>query len=203
MDNEKLSRRPSMKHVRSAIVTTIFWTIVVGGAYPLLVWGLGAVFFPHQVQGSLVTRDGTTLGSSLIGQDFETDRYFHGRPSAIGYDSSNSGASNYGWTSAALKQAYDQRLADWKKANPGASAADPPMDMVFASGSGLDPHISPEAAEGQVARVAAARHLGADQSNALLELVRAHEEGPQLGFLGEPRVNVLLLNLAVDASFPG
>ncbi len=197
------NRSGSMKHVRSAIITTIFWTVVVGGAYPLLVWGVGAVFFPSQAKGSLVIRDGATIGSSLIGQDVHSDRYFHGRPSAIGYDSSNSGASNYGWTSAALKRAYDQRVLDWKKANPAASADAPPMDMMFASGSGLDPHISPEAAEGQVARVAAARHLGADQSRALLDLVRAHEEGPQLGFLGEPRVNVLLLNLAVDKAFPG
>jgi len=192
-----------MKHIRSAIITTIFWTVVVGGAYPVLMWGVGAVFFPRQAQGSLVVKDGATIGSSLIGQDFESDRYFHGRPSAIGYDSSNSGASNYGWTSAALKQAYDQRVADWKKANPAASADAPPMDMLFASGSGLDPHISPDAAEGQVARVAAARHLDADRARALLDLVRAHEEGPQLGFLGEPRVNVLLLNLAVDKAFPG
>ena len=196
--------RDSFNHVRSAILTTIFWTVVVGGAYPLLMWGLGTLFFPHQSGGSLVVRDGATLGSSLIGQDFESDRYFHGRPSAIGYDSSNSGASNQGWTSAALKQVYEQRLADWKKANPGAPAAvAPPMDMLFASASGLDPHISPAAAEGQVARVAAARHLGAGQSRALLDLVRVHEEPPQLGFLGEPRVNVLLLNLAVDQAFPG
>ncbi len=192
-----------MKHLRTSILVTVFWTLVAGGAYPLLMWGVGALFFPHQAEGSLVVRNGATRGSSLVGQDFESDRYFHGRPSAIGYDSSNRGGSNYGWTSAVLKQAYDQRLADWKKANPAAAADAPPMDMLFASGSGLDPHISPEAAEGQVARVAAARHLGADQSRALLDLVRAQEEGPQLGFLGEPRVNVLRLNLAVDQAFPG
>ena len=190
-----------LKHIRSSILTTIFWTIVVGGAYPLLIWGVGALFFPHQAGGSIVMRDGVAVGSSLIGQDFESDRYFHSRPSAIGYDASNSGGSNLGWTSAALKQAYDQRLADWKKAN--GTAAPPPMDMMFASASGLDPHISPEAAELQVQRVAAARHLGTDQAPALLELVRAHEEGPQLGFMGEPRVNVLALNLDLDAKFPG
>ena len=99
-----------------------------------------------------------------------------------------------------LKKAYDQRKADWQKAN---GSEDPPMDMLFASGSGLDPHVSPEAAELQVPRVAAARHLTAEQGKALLQLVRAHEEGPQLGFLGEPRVNILLLNLAVDEQFPG
>ncbi len=193
-----------MKHVRSAIITTIFWTVVVGGAYPLLMWGVGALFFPRQAEGSLVVVNGATIGSSLIGQDFESERYFHSRPSAIGYDASNSGASNLSWTSAALKQAYDQRLSDWKKAYPATSAADPPpMDMLFASASGLDPHISPDAAEAQVQRVAAARHLSADRARALLDLVRAHEEAPQLGFLGEPRVNVLGLNLDVDKQFPG
>jgi len=190
-----------MKHFRTSILVTIFWTIVVGGAYPLLMWGVGAVFFPHQAAGSLVvTEAGAALGSSLIGQDFESDRYFHPRPSAIGYDSSNSGASNLSWTSDALKKAYEQRKADWQKAN---GAGEPPMDVLFASGSGLDPHISPQAAEAQVPRVTAARHLTADQGKALLRLVQAHEEEPQLGFLGEPRVNVLLLNVAVDGAFPG
>jgi potassium-transporting ATPase KdpC subunit len=195
----------SMKHVRSAIITTIFWTVVVGGAYPLLMWGIGALFFPQQAEGSLVVLNGATVGSTLIGQDFESDRYFHPRPSAIGYDASNSGASNLGWTSAALKQAYDQRMADWKKANPPAAGTSdsPPMDMLFASGSGLDPHVSPESAEAQVPRVAAARHLSSTQSRALLELVRTYEEGPQLGFMGEPRVNVLGLNVDLDRQFPG
>jgi potassium-transporting ATPase KdpC subunit len=190
-----------MKHLRTSILVTIFWTIVVGGAYPLLMWGVGAVFFPRQAAGSIVvTEAGAVLGSSLIGQDFEADRYFHPRPSAIGYDSSNSGASNLSWTSDSLKKAYEQRKADWQKAN---GAGEPPMDVLFASGSGLDPHISPQAAEAQVPRVTAARHLAADQGKALLQLVQSHEEEPQLGFLGEPRVNVLMLNLAVDRSFPG
>lgn len=193
-----------LKHVRTSILTTIFWTICVGGAYPLLMWGVGALFFPHQAEGSIVMKDGAVIGSSLIGQDFQSDRYFHSRPSAIGYDASNSGASNLGWTSGALRKAYDQRLSDWKKANPPDNPADPPpMDMLFASGSGLDPQISPDAAEQQVPRVAAARHLAPGRAQALLELVRAHEEGPQLGFLGEPRVNVLGLNLDLDAKFPG
>ena len=194
-----------MKHIRTSIITTIFWTIVVGGAYPLLMWGIGAVFFPQQAEGSLVVLNGATVGSSLIGQDFEGDRYFHSRPSAIGYDASNSGGSNQGWTNATLKQAYDQRLADWKKANPQpAGTPDPaPMDMLFASGSGLDPHVSPESAEAQVPRVAAARHLDDTQARALLAMVRAHEEPPQLGFMGEPRVNVLGLNLDLDRQFPG
>ncbi len=185
-----------MHPVRSAILTTVFWTIAVGGIYPLLMDGVGAAFFPHQAQGSLVSRDGKIVGSSLIGQSFSSDRYFHSRPSAVNYDPSSSGASNYGWTSADLKKAYEQYVSDWKKANGDAT---PPMDMVSASGSGLDPDISPDSAELQVPRVAAARGIPAPQ---LLALVRRFEEGPQLGFLGEPRVNVLELNLALDATFP-
>jgi potassium-transporting ATPase KdpC subunit len=188
-----------MKHVRTAIVATIVWTVILGGAYPLLMWGVGAAFFPGQAQGSLVTRDGKTVGSALIGQVFASDTYFASRPSAIGYDPTSSGASNYGWTSADLKKAYDAARADWEKANATSAV---PLDMVFASGSGLDPHISPQAAELQVQRVAAARHLSADDTAKLLALVRRHEEQPQLGFLGEPRVNVLQLNLAVDTAFP-
>ena len=188
-----------MKPIRTAIIVTIFWTVVVGGIYPLFMWGVGKVFFPGQAEGSLVTRSGKVVGSSLIGQDFSSDLYFHSRPSAIKYDASSSGASNEGWTSADLKKAYDQRKADWQKAyGPGQ----PPDDMLFASGSGLDPHVSPRAAELQVPRVAAARHLDADAQARLVALVKRAEEGPQLGFLGEPRVNVLDLNLALDAAFP-
>jgi potassium-transporting ATPase KdpC subunit len=188
-----------MKPIRTAIVVTIFWTIVVGGMYPLLMYGVGAAFFPAQAQGSLLVKNGRIIGSSLIGQDFSTDVYFHSRPSAINYDSTSSGASNKGWTSAELKKAYDQRKADWQKAH---GDAEPPMDMLFASGSGLDPHISPQAAEAQVARVIAARHLAAPDHEKLLALVRSFEEQPQLGFLGEPRVNVLTLNIALDRMFP-
>jgi len=189
-----------MKHIRTSIIVTIFWTIVVGGLYPLFVYGVGAMFFPGQSQGSLLMKNEKVIGSSLVGQDFAGDRYFHPRPSAIGYDASNSGASNKGWTSADLKKDYDQRKANWLKSE---GADEPPMDMLFASGSGLDPHVSPEAAEQQVPRVTAARHLTAEKGAALLKLVRASEQQPQLGFLGEPRVNVLLLNLALDEQFPG
>jgi K+-transporting ATPase ATPase C chain len=188
-----------MKPVRTAIIVTLFWTVVVGGMYPLLMYGVGAVFFPGQAQGSLVEKNGKVVGSALIGQDFPSDTYFHSRPSAIGYDPASSGASNKGWTSADLKKAYTQNKADWQKAY---GAGEPPQDMLFASGSGLDPHISPQAAELQVPRVAAARHLPADKTAQLLALVRRHEESPQIGFLGEPRVNVLLLNLALDDAFP-
>ena len=188
-----------MKPVRTAIIVTIFWTVVVGGMYPLLMYGVGAAFFPAQAQGSLVAQDGKVVGSALIGQDFSTDAYFHPRPSSIGYDASSSGASNWGWTSSDLKNARALNRLDWQIAN---SNAEPPEDMVTASGSGLDPHISPQGAELQVPRVAAARHLTREDSGKLLTLVRSHEEAPQLGFLGEPRVNVLELNLALDRLFP-
>jgi K+-transporting ATPase ATPase C chain len=190
----------AMKHVRTAIVVTIFWTAVLGGVYPLLMWGVGAAAFPAQSRGSLVLRNGKVVGSALIAQEFTGDRWFHPRPSSIKYDSSSSGASNWGWTSADLKKAYEQNRADWRAAN---GSSEPPADMVFASGSGLDPHISPAAAELQVPRVAAARHVAADDAGKLTALVRRFEEPPQLGFLGEPRVNVLLLNLALDREFPG
>jgi K+-transporting ATPase ATPase C chain len=188
-----------MKPIRTAILVTIFWTVVVGGMYPLLMYGVGAAFFPGQAQGSLLVKDGKVVGSALIGQDFSTDVYFHPRPSAIKYDASNSGASNWGWTSADLKKAWTQYVSDWRKAN---AAVAPPPDMVTASGSGLDPHVSPEGAELQVPRVAAARHLSTGDTGRLLALVRSLEEAPQMGFLGEPRVNVLKLNMAVDLQFP-
>ncbi len=188
-----------MKPVRTAIIVTIFWTIVVGGIYPLLMTGVGKLLFPMQAGGSLVSVQGTVVGSSLLAQDFEKDIYFHPRPSAVKYDSTSSGASNWGWTSSDLKKAYDQRKADWQKSHgPG----EPPMDMLFASGSGLDPDISPESAEIQAKGVAAARRLDAQKAEQLLELVRGFEKGPQMGFLGEPRVNVLALNLALDKAFP-
>jgi K+-transporting ATPase ATPase C chain len=189
-----------MKPIRTAIIATIFWTVVLGGAYPLLMYGVSALVFPGQAKGSLVMQNGKVVGSSLIGQVFASAKYFASRPSAIGYDPSSSGASNFGWTSAALKKAYEQYKADWQRANGNTQA---PPDMLSASGSGLDPHISPLAAELQVPRVAAARHLSRDDTAKLLALVRQHEEQPQLGFLGEPRVNVLELNIAVDAAFPG
>jgi K+-transporting ATPase ATPase C chain len=157
------------------------------------------VFFPGQAQGSLITRDGIVVGSTLIGQDTSSDVYFHPRPSSIKYDPSSSGATNWGWTSSDLKKAYTQYKADWQKANGNA---EPPQDMVMASGSGLDPHVSPQGAELQVPRVAAARHLSSGDSEKLLTLVRSFEEAPQLGFLGEPRVNILKLNLALDRQFP-
>jgi K+-transporting ATPase ATPase C chain len=188
-----------MKHVRTAILVFVFWTVVTAGLYPLLMTGVGALFFPRKAQGSLVSVDGKVVGSRLLAQDFQGDAYFHPRPSAVKYDPASSGASNEGYTSADLKKSYEQRKADWQKANGGSST---PIEMLFASGSGLDPHVSPEAAELQVPRVAAARRLSEDAAGNLLALVKRFEEAPQLGFLGEPRVNVLELNLAADEAFP-
>jgi K+-transporting ATPase ATPase C chain len=188
-----------MKHLKTAILVTVFWTVVLGGAYPLLMFAVGAVFFPEKAQGSLVFKDGKVAGSSLIGQDFSTDAYFHPRPSSIKYDPSSSGGSNWGWTSSDLKKAYLQNKADWQKKNANT---EPPQEMVFASASGLDPHVSPQAAELQAPRVTAARHLSSADAEKLLSLVHSFEEGPQLGFLGEPRVNVLELNRALDRQFP-
>lgn len=188
-----------MKPIRTALTVFVFWTIVVGGIYPLLMTGVGAAFFQKKAQGSLVMEGAKVVGSTLLAQDFQSDIYFHPRPSAVKYDPTNSGASNWGWTSSDLKKAYDQRKADWEKSyGPG----EPPMEMLFASGSGLDPDISPQAAEMQAKHVAAARHLDAAKARQLLELVHRHEKAPQLGFLGEPRVNVLALNLALDKEFP-
>jgi potassium-transporting ATPase KdpC subunit len=189
----------SLKPIRTAIVVFVFWTIVVGGIYPLLVTGVGAVLFPAKTHGSLVSVNGKVAGSALLGQDFQSDIYFHSRPSAVKYDPTSSGASNWGWTSSDLKKAYDRRKADWQKRY---GPADPPMDMLFASASGLDPDISPESAEIQAGSVAAARHLDAQKAAQLLRLVRSYEQGPQLGFLGEPRVDVLALNMALDKEFP-
>jgi len=188
-----------MKPVRTAIIVTIFWTVVVGGMYPLLMFGVGAAFFPRQAQGSLLMKDGKVVGSSLIGQDFSDNAFFHSRPSSITYDASNSGASNRGWTSSDLKDALAMNRLEWQIAN---SNTEPPQEMVTASGSGLDPHVSPQGAELQVPRVAAARHLSSADTAKLLSLVRSFEEAPQMGFLGEPRVNVLMLNLAMDHQFP-
>ncbi len=189
-----------MKPVRTAIIVTIFWTIVVGGMYPLLMYGVGVVFFPHQSAGKPPhARTGrSSVPPSSDRTSPPTPTSTPDRP-ASSYDPSSSGASNWGWTSADLKKAYTQNRADWQKAH---GAGEPPMDMLFASGSGLDPHISPEAAELQVPGVSAARHIPADKTAQLLSLVKRFEEAPQLGFLGEPRVNVLRLNLALDATFP-
>jgi K+-transporting ATPase ATPase C chain len=176
-----------------------FITIVLTGViYPLVVWGISAVVFPKQAAGSLITRsDGSVVGSSLIAQPFTAEKYFHPRPSAAGadgYDAMSSSFSNLGPTSKVLMSAVETRVADAVR-DEGLAKGAVPVDMVTASASGLDPDITPDNAAAQVARVAKARGMSAERVRAL---VAEHTRGRDLGFLGEPRVNVLEVNLALD-----
>lgn len=192
--------RSSFRSLGVAVRLTLLSTVVLGIAYPLAVWGVGQGVFHGQANGSTVTSsDGTTVGSSLIGQSFDgkdADRWFQSRPSAAGekgYDAGASSGSNLGPNNPDLRKAIESRRAEIAKAD-GVPASDVPADAVTASGSGLDPDISPAYAELQVSRVASARGLS---ESAVRKLVEQHTEARQLGFLGEPVVNVLELNLAL------
>ena len=184
--------------LRSAVMVTLIFAVVCCGLYPLVVFGVAQVFFPDQANGSLIVDvNGTVRGSKLIGQQFTADKYFQSRPSAAGngYDATSSGGSNLGPTSSNLVTTIAQRIADYRTQNGLATNALVPADAVTASGSGLDPHISPQNAVLQAPRVAKARNLSVEK---VLALVRANTDPASLDFLGEPGVNMLLLNLALD-----
>jgi len=186
------------KELQIAIRFTLITTLLFGLVYPFVVTGLSQLLFPHQANGSLVQRDGKVIGSELIGQTFSSDGYFHSRPSFAGdgYDAANSSGSNLAPTNHALIDRVQGDVAKLHAENPAAAI---PVDLVTASGSGLDPHISPAAADFQVPRVARTRNISQD---ALRALIAKHTESRQLGIFGEPRVNVLALNLELDSAFP-
>ena len=197
-----------LKEIRPAIVFILALTILTGLVYPLVMTGIAGVIFPYQSQGSMIEQGGKVVGSALIGQEFTSDRYFHGRPSATvapdpndasktvpaPYNAANSGGSNLGPTNKALIERVQGDVKKLEQENPSATV---PIDLVTTSGGGLDPHISPAAAFFQVPRVAKARNLPEDL---VRQLVEQRIEGRTLGLLGEPRVNVLALNLALDGS---
>src|SRR3982751_512085 len=191
-----------LKQFIPAIRITVVLTVLTGVLYPGVVTGLCQLLFRQQANGSLIMKDGHVVGSSLIGQNFTKPEYFHPRPSAAGndgYDASSSSGSNLGTTSKKLIDRVKADVDKVRQENPDYQGPIP-ADMVTASASGLDPHISPASAQVQAARVAKARGLAVDQVN---QLVAQHTEGPALGFIGDPRVNVLELNLALDERFRG
>jgi len=197
-----------LREIRPAIILLLALTLITGLGYPLALTAISGAIFPRQAQGSLIERDGKVIGSALIGQEFKSDRYFHGRPSATTapdpadssktvpapYNAANSGGSNLGPTSKALADRVKEDVEKLKAENPSMPV---PLDLVTTSGSGLDPDISPEAATFQAPRVAKARSMAEDK---IRDLIAQNTKARLLGTIGEPRVNVLALNLALDAA---
>jgi len=186
------------RNLITAVLMTVATTILLGIIYPLVVTGLAQLIFPHQANGQLIHKDGKLIGSAIIAQGFSGSAYFHPRPSAAGngYDAANSNGSQYGPTNQKLIDRVKADVANAQAGNPGTPV---PIDLVTASASGLDPHITPAAAKFQIWRVAVEREVAEAE---IEKLVSEHTEGRQWGFLGEPRVNVLELNLALDERFP-
>ena len=187
-----------MKTFTTALIATAVLTVITGIVYPLAIWCLAQTIFPRQANGNLIVVDNRVVGSSLIGQNFSSAKYFESRPSAAGdkgYDASNSGGSNLAPTNKALIEAVRLRLKNFVESNPGTEPNQVPIDLVTTSASGLDPEISPAAADVQVARVAHARGLSEDQ---VRQLVAENTRARAAGIFGEPGVNVLMLNLALD-----
>jgi K+-transporting ATPase ATPase C chain len=190
-------RDSSVRHLLSALIYTVITVIALGIIYPVVIWAIASVVFPHAANGSLITVDGKVIGSELVGQNFAKPGYFQGRPSAAGkgYDPTSTGGTNFGATSKKLIDTTRTTIAALKKANPDA-VGEVPMDLVTSSASGIDPDISPAGAAYQVPRVAHARSLPIERVQALVE---AHTMPRMLGVFGEPHVNVLELNRALDA----
>ena len=190
-----------LQELKTSLLVTLVLLVVCCGIYPLAIFGAGQLFFPQKANGSLVLNgDGKPIASTLLGQTFSADKYFNPRPSAAGngYDSTSSGGSNYGSTSQALHDAVKQRIADYRKANGLPDSQPVPADAVEASGSGLDPHISVRNALLQLPRVAKARGLDREE---LKKLVDQYTDGRGFGILGEPGVNIVKLNLALDGKY--
>jgi K+-transporting ATPase ATPase C chain len=186
-----------IEHIKISLRISVVLLVITCGLYPAMVWGIGQIAFRHEANGSLIVRNGKPVGSEIIGQNFASERYFHPRPSAAGndgYDGTASGGSNLGPTSKKLLDTINDRVTKYADTKPAAGI---PADAVTASASGLDPHISPANALSQAARVAHARGLSSTQIEAM---INARTEGRFLGIYGEPRVNVLLLNLDLDTA---
>ncbi len=186
------------KHIIDSLRVLIVLTLITGILYPLLVTVTVRILFPREKEGSLIVRKGKIVGSELIGQRFRSAKNFWPRPSATGYDPLPSGASNWGPTSSGLRDSVARRRHEFIRSNALPDGTPVPSEMLFASGSGIDPHISPDAAMMQVGRIAMARGFDERGRKNLVELIKRRTEGPQFGFFGEPRVNVLMLNLDLD-----